>query len=69
MLQLDLSRHSLRTSEAARLAGVHEDTLRRGIARGELPAIRVRGRFRIAPDDLWTFLAGPKRSQRENRSG
>jgi len=59
-LKDDLSQYSLRLSEAARLADVHEDTLRRGIARGELPAIRVRGRFRISPEDLRTFLTEPE---------
>jgi len=42
----------LTAREAAGLMGVHERTIRRAIARGELPATKRGGMFRIAWDDL-----------------
>ncbi len=41
--------------EAAQILGVSERTVRRAIARGELPAILRAGVYRIAPDDLTRF--------------
>jgi non-specific serine/threonine protein kinase len=42
----------LSAREAAAMLGVHERTIRRAIARGELTAIKQAGLFRIAPADL-----------------
>jgi excisionase family DNA binding protein len=47
----------LSAREAAQLLGVSERTVRRAIARGELPAARRAGVYRIAPDDLARFRA------------
>ena len=38
--------------QAAKVMGCHEATIRRMIARGELPAARVGSRWRIRPSDL-----------------
>lgn len=48
--------HPLTASDAARIAGVHERTIRRAIARGELAATRRNGRFGIEPDALQVYL-------------
>jgi excisionase family DNA binding protein len=42
----------LSASAAAALLGVNDRTIRRAIARGELPAVRHAGVYRIAPADL-----------------
>jgi excisionase family DNA binding protein len=43
--------------EAARVAGVSERTIRRAIARGDLPATRHAGVYRIARDDVERYRA------------
>jgi len=58
----------LSAREAAQSLGVSERTVRRAIARGELPAARHAGVYRIAPDDLARFrvrrqLAAPPGAQ------
>ncbi|MCA9863787.1 MAG: excisionase family DNA-binding protein [Thermomicrobiales bacterium] len=45
----------LTAREAAASVGVAERTVRRAIARGELPAVKLRGAFRIRPTDLATY--------------
>ena len=47
----------LSAREAAQSLGVSERTVRRAIARGELPAALRAGVYRIAPDDLARFRA------------
>ena len=47
----------LTAKEAARVAGVHERTIRRAIARGELAATKRARLFQIAPEDLAQFQA------------
>lgn len=49
--------------EAARLLGIHPDTLRRAVRRGELQHTRVLGKIRIQPQDLEQFVACPKRGR------
>jgi excisionase family DNA binding protein len=44
-------------SEAAALLGVSQRTIRRAIARGDLPATKQRGVYHIAPDDLTRYQA------------
>ena len=58
----------LSAREAAQSLGVSERTVRRAIARGELPAEKCAGVYRIAPDDLARFwarrqLPAPPRAQ------
>jgi non-specific serine/threonine protein kinase len=48
----------LSACEAATLLGVSERTVRRAIARGELPAAKRAGVYRIAPADLARYRAG-----------
>ncbi len=43
--------------EAAEILGVHERTVRRAIIRGDLPAEKLGGIYRIAPDDLADYRA------------
>ena len=47
----------LTAREAAAELGVHERTIRRAIDRGELPAAKHAGIFRIAPRDLARYRA------------
>jgi excisionase family DNA binding protein len=49
--------HSLTAKEAARVAGVHERTIRRAIARGDLAATKRSRIFQIAPEALAQFQA------------
>ena len=42
----------LSAREAATVLGVHERTIRRAVARGDLPATKHAGQYRIAPADL-----------------
>src|SRR5215207_1006872 len=54
--------HALTAKEAARVAGVHERTIRRAIARGELPAAKRAGIFQIAPEALVQYRARHRRT-------
>ena len=47
----------LSARDAGAVLGVHERTVRRAIARGELPAVKVGGVFRIAREDLERYRA------------
>jgi non-specific serine/threonine protein kinase len=58
----------LSAREAAQRLGVSERTVRRAIARGELPAARRAGVYRIAPDDLARYLARRDRPSPPARS-
>jgi excisionase family DNA binding protein len=58
-LPADRTPDTLSARDAAEALGVNERTIRRAIARGDLPAAKHGGVFRIAPDDLARF-----RSQR-----
>ena len=49
--------HSLTAKEAARVAGVHERTIRRAIARGDLAATKRARIFQITPEALAQFQA------------
>jgi excisionase family DNA binding protein len=53
----DTEAGSLSAIKAADLLGVNERTIRRAIARGELPAHKRSGVYRIAPTDLEHFQA------------
>ena len=48
---------TLSAREAADVLGVHERTIRRAIARGELTADKQAGIYRIAPHDLARYRA------------
>jgi excisionase family DNA binding protein len=50
------NRQLLTIPETARKCAVSVETVRRLIARGELPALRVGGQVRIDPDELAEFL-------------
>lgn len=56
-------------SEAAKLFGVHEKTLRRAIKRGELRYVVVRGRYRLHFDSLmvWSQKTVTVRNKRDAR--
>jgi excisionase family DNA binding protein len=53
-----LDKRLLQVKEAASELGVHEATVRRAIAAGELEAVRLgpRGRYRVTTDALERFL-------------
>ncbi|CAA9562570.1 MAG: hypothetical protein AVDCRST_MAG19-1945 [uncultured Thermomicrobiales bacterium] len=57
----------LTAREAAARLGVHERTVRRAIARGQLPAAKQAGAFRIAPHDLAGFRPGGAASAPRSR--
>ena len=44
--------------ESARYVKVNEETIRRQIAKGFLPATKILGRWRIRQSDLLKFAAG-----------
>ena len=46
----------LTTTQAARLLGVNDQTIRNLIEQGELPASRVGKLWRIAAEDVWPFV-------------
>src|SRR5438093_1405154 len=48
---------ALSAHAAAELLGVHERTIRRAIARGELPAVKRGGVYQIASEDLRRYEA------------
>jgi excisionase family DNA binding protein len=48
----------LNVSEAAKIAGVHAETIRRAIKAGRLSATKALGPVRIKPDVLHSFLEG-----------
>jgi excisionase family DNA binding protein len=50
----------LSAQEAAAVLGVSERTVRRAIGRGELPAVKRSGVYRIAPADLDRYRAGER---------
>jgi len=56
-------------SEASRLFGVHEKTLRRAIHSGEIRYIVVRGRYRLHFDSLmvWSQKKTTIRNKRDSR--
>lgn len=45
-------------SEAAKVLGIHERTVQRLVASGELPAVHVRGATRIRKADLDAYVSG-----------
>jgi len=53
----------LSAREAAAAAGVSERTIRRAIARGELPAGKHAGAYRIAPADVAAWAGAPDTGQ------
>ena len=53
----------LTAREAAAVAGVSERTIRRAVARGELPAGKHAGAYRIAPADVAAWGGGPDTGQ------
>jgi len=58
----------LRVPEAARRFGLHDDTIRRAIRRGELPAVRAFNRTWVREEDLETLLT-PSFSPGSDQSG
>ena len=46
----------LDATQAARLLGVNDQTIRNLIQQGELPASRVGKLWRIAAEDVWPFI-------------
>lgn len=56
-------------SEAAKLFGIHEKTLRRALKRGELRYVVVRGRYRLHFDSLmaWSQNTVTVRNKRDVR--
>jgi excisionase family DNA binding protein len=52
----------LSAREAAEALGVHERTIRRAIARGDLPAAKKAGIYQIAPDDVAHYRAQRRES-------
>ena len=51
----------LSLQEVAQQTGMSEKTIRRWIKSGELPAIELGGRYRIARSDLQEFLSKHKK--------
>ena len=62
--QDEASAAALTASEAAAALGVHERTVRRAMARGELPAAKRAGDFRIAPYVLTRYRTDRPRTDR-----
>jgi len=58
----------LSAREAAAVAGVSERTIRRAIARGELPAGKHAGAYRIAPGDVAAWGGRPDTGQPRHRT-
>jgi len=54
--------------DAATAVGVHERTIRRAIERGELPALKISGVFRIAPQAIALWRAGRIASSARQRA-
>ena len=48
----------LTKAEAAKVLGIHERTVQRLVAAGELPAVHVRGATRIRKADLDAYVSG-----------
>ena len=63
-------RPALSVAEVAELAGVHEHTVRRAIARGALAAGKPGGQYRIRPEDFeaWCYGPPPDRPARPQRA-
>jgi excisionase family DNA binding protein len=57
----------LRTPEAAKYLGVHEETVRRWVREGEIPAAKLgnRGGFRFKRGDLDRFLEDRRQDERQ----
>jgi len=53
--------------EIAELLGFHPETVREWIRKAILPAIKIRGRYRISRKDLEKFLEERKVKQENNR--
>ncbi|HWQ99648.1 MAG TPA: helix-turn-helix domain-containing protein [Candidatus Methylomirabilis sp.] len=56
-------------SEAARLFGIHEKTLRRALKRGDIRYVVVRGRYRLHFESLmaWSQKTATVRNKRDSR--
>ncbi|MFN8482969.1 MAG: helix-turn-helix domain-containing protein [Anaerolineae bacterium] len=50
------SQEYLTPKEVAQLLKVHEETIRRYLRSGELPAVKLRGVYRVKREDLDEFL-------------
>jgi len=55
--------------EAARIAEVHPATIWRAIKRGDLPATKRFGRWRIRGSDLQRLLAAESAGRKQSRGG
>ena len=53
-------------SEVARRLRLCDDTVYRMVARGQIPAVRVRGRIRIDAGELDAWVFGPAVTERSN---
>lgn len=56
------TRPLLTVRQAAERANVNEETMRRLIHSGRLPALKVAGALRIDPDELEAYLYGTPRN-------
>ena len=59
----------LRVPEVARRYGLHEDTVRRAIKRGELSAVRAFGRTWVREEELERLLTPRKAVSDEEAAG
>jgi excisionase family DNA binding protein len=56
--------HLLSIKEVARACRLSEQAVRRAIDHGELPAVKLRSRLRVTPQDLAEWIAGARRPDR-----
>ena len=57
----------LGVGQAAQRLGCHVDTVKRRISRGELPAVKVAGRWRVNVQDLERMIERPARTPDDDR--
>jgi excisionase family DNA binding protein len=57
--------HLLSIKEVANACRLSEKAIRRAIDEGELPAVKLRSRLRIAPHDFEAWIASGRRSRAE----
>jgi len=57
----------LTVADVARRLSVHEKTVRRLVARGELVTVRIGAAVRLLPDDVDTYIAEHRAAGRERQ--
>lgn len=67
--EVDPAALELPTRSAAIVLGFHPEHVRRLIRRGQLPARRVGGDYRVGVDDLWPLLEARHREPGQRRRG